>query len=341
VIAFETLQNRARAAFPALDRAGLGVVDVGARDGLHAVFAEVAGLVDGVGFEPDAEECRRLNAAGAAARYRSLVFLPVGLGGTSGRRALHVCRSRGSSSLYRPERRFLDRFPDSARFAVESEPRVPVRPLDDVVDDPSLGMTKAIDFAKLDTQGSELEILQGARKTLDRIVAVEVEVEFARMYEAQPVFRDVDAFLAERGFTLFKLRRQEWVRSTLGRTAHWSAGQLVFGDALYLRDPLGAEGWVPEDARQAEALVLIAILYDLHDFALELVTRPPIAGLVDAGAVRAYVEARSRRLASPWGRGTLVLDVLRAVKAAVSSHRYRRYDAHWARSDGNFYTRIR
>ena len=74
-----------RRAFRELDATGLGVVDVGARGHVHPVFDEVAPLVDAVGFEPDAEERRRLNAtAGAVSGYRSLGFLPFGLGREDG-----------------------------------------------------------------------------------------------------------------------------------------------------------------------------------------------------------------------------------------------------------------
>lgn len=44
----------------ALQVSGLGVVDVGARDGFHPVLSEIAGLIHYVGFEPDAEGCRLL-----------------------------------------------------------------------------------------------------------------------------------------------------------------------------------------------------------------------------------------------------------------------------------------
>jgi hypothetical protein len=48
--------------FHALAEQGLGILDVGARGGAHTALSEVAPLVNLVGFEPDPEECRRLNA---------------------------------------------------------------------------------------------------------------------------------------------------------------------------------------------------------------------------------------------------------------------------------------
>ena len=338
------LERLIRDAFRDLDATGIGVVDVGSREGLQPVFDEIAPLVDAVGFEPDADECRRLNRdVGAAKRYRSLTFLPFGLGSEGMFRPLHLCRSRGTSSLSRPNRAFLDRFPEPERFDVEREVGVPVRAFDGMTADPTLRLPERIDFVKVDTQGSELDVLRGARKTLcEQVVAVEVEIEFAQLYESSVLFRDVDAYLAECGFTLFKLRRLEWVRRTLGVKTEASAGQVVFGDALYLRDPLNPRTpWLPRDRHQAEALVLMAILYDLHDFAWEVVSSSAIEAMVDADAIRRYIAERCRRLGPQWSRVRTFRELASAVRAAARRVvRFRRYEPTWSRGDAAFYSRL-
>ena len=185
--------------FKALHRTGLSVLDVGSRGGLHPMFDEVAPLVEAVGFEPDTEECERLNQRFLASTvYRSLRFLPFGLGRKEDQQELNLCRSGGVSSVYRPNRSLLNRFPDASRFDVVDTASMPVRGLDELLKDPHLRLPANIDFMKIDTQGSELDILQGAKGALlNQVVAVEVEVEFARLYDSQPLFRDVDLFLSE------------------------------------------------------------------------------------------------------------------------------------------------
>lgn len=328
-------------AFPDLDASGLGVIDIGSRGRVHPVFDEVAPLVHAVGFEPDLEECRRLNeSVGAAGPYRSLAFLPFGLGREDGHQTLHLCRSRGTSSLLRPNRTFLDRFPDPSRFVVEREVSVPVCALDGVVSDPAIRLPERIDFVKVDTQGSELDVLLGARKTLcDQVVAVEVEVEFNPLYESAALFRDVDAYLAGCGFTLFKLRRLEWVRQPFAARPERSAGQVVFGDALYLRDPVDPRTcWVPHDRHQAESLVLLALLYDLHDFAWEVAGAPALAGLIDMAGVRRYIGERCRRMGPRWTRWRTFREWGGLVRAAARG--FRCYAPTWARGDDGFYSRI-
>ncbi len=322
--------------FPALVQEGLGVIDVGCRDGMQTIFKEVAPLISLVGFEPEPEEGKRLQRE-PVSTFQSASYLPYALGGVEGPRALHLCRSAGASSFYRPNRDFLNRFMDPMRFDTMTTVTVPVRTLDGLVADSSVSLPRHIDFLKVDTQGSELEILRGAEQTLrQQVLAVEVEVEFAQLYADQPVFRDVDAFLSQCGFQLFKLRRQEWVRRPYATRPHLTAGQLVFGDALYLRDPLSGVGsWSLDSARQAEALVLLATLYDLYDFALELLAWPTVSSLLDAQHLRAWIIKRSRKLGSFFER-------LRVVKAALSgSQRFRRYPACYARGDENFYSVLR
>ena len=226
-------------AFPALAKEGFGVIDVGSRGGIQATFLSIAPLLHVVGFEPDRDECQRLAAAASAESFRSMTHLPYALGAADGECLLHVNREQGTSSLYEPNREWLDRFPNAARYDVVSTVPVSVRSLDSLRADPEVRTPRFIDFLKIDTQGSELDILKGAERTLQRqVVAIEVEVEFAPLYRNQPFFRDIDAWLHSRGFSLFKLRRQSWVRRTAECHPHLSAGQLVFADARYLRDPL-------------------------------------------------------------------------------------------------------
>jgi FkbM family methyltransferase len=61
----------------------------------------------------------------------------------------------------------------------------------------------AVDFIKLDTQGSELDILAGAEAVLaGPVFAIELEVEFLPIYRGQPLFADVDAFMRARDLRL-------------------------------------------------------------------------------------------------------------------------------------------
>ena len=70
---------------------------------------------------------------------------------------------------------------------------VSTRRLDD------LSEIAALDFLKIDVQGSELSVFNGARRHLERAVAVHTEVCFLPLYKNQPLFGDIDVDLRRRG----------------------------------------------------------------------------------------------------------------------------------------------
>ncbi|MBI2870174.1 MAG: FkbM family methyltransferase [Candidatus Omnitrophica bacterium] len=339
----KTLDRRGQArlveAFPAVAADGLCVVDVGALGGVHPLFGELAPLLDVVGFEPDDEGYGKLalDTARRSPPFRSLTLLPYALGREDGLKELLLCRAKGRSSLLKPRRAFLNRFPDAERFDVVRSIQIPVRSLDGLVARGERGMPGRLDFLKVDAQGYELEILEGARQALSKdIMAVEVEVSFSEIYEGQPLFRHIDAFLADRGFSLFKLRRFSWVRQVFRAQVQESTGQLIFGEALYLKDVLEEAG--PGDVRRhhVEALILFACLYGLADLAWELTSWPGARGLNVEG-IRRYIANRCRgRCLSPGSvapfLGGLVRDVARTAVRRLRKGR-------WCRADDECYTR--
>jgi Methyltransferase FkbM domain len=55
-------------------------------------------------------------------------------------------------------------------------------------------------FLKLDTQGSEFRILQGAALILDRVVGLQLELSLVPLYDGERTYLDVLSFVAQHGF---------------------------------------------------------------------------------------------------------------------------------------------
>lgn len=70
--------------------------------------------------------------------------------------------------------------------------------IDDLVAD-----DRQIDILKVDTQGAELEILNGARSTLNNTELVILEVQLYSFSEDMPVFYDVIEFMNEENFAVY------------------------------------------------------------------------------------------------------------------------------------------
>jgi len=258
-------------------------LDVGSRGGIEPDLLPVAFAVDAVGFEPAAAECERLNASDSGP-WRSVRFIPAALAGKSGAAALHIAQNPASSSLLAPLRETADRFDKTAYSTIVGMAQVETCGLDEAVG--RFGLP-GFDFLKLDTEGTELDILRSGEAAVARALGVKVEVSFVTFREGQPPARDIDGFLAERGFELMALMAPSSWR-VHGHATHpqlggeaipYSRGQLAHGDYLYLRHParLGLEAL--DETGNAERRIRaawIAMAYGYFDRAEEYLADPAV-----------------------------------------------------------------
>ena len=203
-----------------------------------------------IGFEPVAAECERLNrAARPGCRY-----LPHAVGDGSAQ-VFHECSAPMTSSLLEPDAALLGMFHGLAEVTrvVDRRPVQTVR-LDDIAE------TAGADYLKLDVQGGELMVLQGAAERLRELLVVHTEIEFLPLYRGQPLFADIDAHLRGRGFVLHKLAglasatfRLPGVEVELCATVN----QAMWGEAVYVRD------FRALDRLPAQALLRLAVI--LHE----------------------------------------------------------------------------
>lgn len=247
-----------------LEAEPIRVVDVGGRGGLPGELAALAPHVDLVTFEPDAREAARLEEAYARAGLRSVRVSPTALGPARAR-TLHVTREPGRSSLLPPNAAVIARYgAPEAYDVVDRRPIVTVSAADAL----EAEGVPTIDFLKLDVQGFELAVLESLdAPRIESVLMVECEVEFVELYSGQPLFRDVDGWLVSRGFELFLLSRV-FANYDGRRGGPYGRGQLLFGDAYYLRTRVEAL-----DPRRLAKLIVLAAYYGFADYAAHLFRR--------------------------------------------------------------------
>ncbi len=272
----------------------LVLVDAGARGELDPPWAGLGPeVLTVVGFEPDAEECRRLQDAAPPGRR----YLPVALWSHDAEVQVHVAATPSCSSVHPPNERLLRRYADPHvrprdTAAVE---RYPARPLDAVLDEQDV----RADVLKVDVQGAEAEILRGAARALRETIDVAiVETWTVEVHRGQGRTHDVLALAADAGLSLFDVGiAAAWERRSADGLDLVGKRQVVGLDLLLIRDPAD---W-PADAdpvRRAKAAA-VAEAFGFPDVALELLpSEGPLREAVLAGAAerRAARDSRWRRV---------------------------------------------
>lgn len=177
----------------------LVIIDVGCRWGFAEKFIAAGGMFQIYGFDPDAHECQRLRELYAG---HSVALVPIGLAGTAGTKTLYLTQEPACSSLLVPDTQLTENYPALRCARLVGSTEVETTTLDQWAVENGVA---SIDYVKLDTQGTELEILKGGVNSLRNVRCLEVEVEFNPIYQGQPIFSDVDLFLRSQGFVLWKL----------------------------------------------------------------------------------------------------------------------------------------
>jgi FkbM family methyltransferase len=118
----------------------------------------------------------------------------------SGTLTINVSGNSVSSSVLPMLERHAEAAPQSQYVATEE---VPATTVDDLVERHAI--TPETSLLKVDVQGYEQTVLDGAAKTLDAFGAVRLELSLVPLYEGQTLMHEMVAQLADRGLDLWIL----------------------------------------------------------------------------------------------------------------------------------------
>jgi FkbM family methyltransferase len=168
------------------------VIDVGANAGQYATRVRAAGYRGSiVSLEPLHDAYQQLLEAAETDPLWATHNLAAGP--TVAETVIHVAGNSYSSSLLPMAERHVQAAPESVYV---TDQRIGMVTLD------SMGLIEDEDRAmlKMDTQGSELQVLAGASHTLGQVEIVETEMELVPLYVGQPLATDVCVVLRDAGF---------------------------------------------------------------------------------------------------------------------------------------------
>jgi FkbM family methyltransferase len=221
LVPYDPLEPPLRARADLLAARGIdAVLDVGANEGQYVADLRRAGWSGPVAsFEPLLAAYTKLERAVAA--DPAWTCRRLALADAAGERELHVAGNTASSSLLPMTELHRSGAPESGIVGTE---RVPTARLADVLDEVAPGASRI--WLKLDVQGGELAVLEGAEAILDRVQVIESELSLDTLYAGQPDLMQVSRWLGERGFLLTRLDEG---------FVHRTTGQLLQCDGLFVR----------------------------------------------------------------------------------------------------------
>ncbi len=205
------------------------VIDIGANEGQFAADLRAAGYRGRiVSVEPLSVAHTALTRA-ADNDSQWTIADRCAVGATPGKATLHVAGNSVSSSLREMTTAHLDAAAYSKYVGTEE---VRVVTLADLIAQYGGGSDARI-FVKLDVQGHERDVLDGAGDCLDTIGGIQLELSLVELYTGQALMPAQVAFLAARGLALWSLDRGFMDGKT---------GRLLQCDGTFVRESAIARG---------------------------------------------------------------------------------------------------
>jgi len=212
----------------------LDIVDVGARLTEEPRYGSLLtkNVARLLGFEAEESQLEVLEQ-----NFPGHQFIQAFVGDGS-KREFYTCFFGGCSSFYIPDPEVINLFTgmstaQGSHFQVVSKDLVKTTRLDDVA------VLKNCDFLKIDVQGSELDVLKGAKRVLGDTLVAEIEVEFIPIYKNQPLFAEVDSFMRKQGFLFHKfvdVAGRGYKPFAVDGNRAKPVSQMLWADAIYIRD---------------------------------------------------------------------------------------------------------
>ena len=177
------------------------VIDVGGNVGQfgNSLFASgYSGRL--LSFEPQPDAHAELTAQAEIQGSNWHVAPPMALAEVEGTATFRQFSSNALSSLLQPGERMQTAAP-TAEVAKSYEVRL--ARLDEIL--PELWSERPAFALKIDTQGAERRVLEGAEGCLSQAKLVQLEASIGQLYDGQPFYYEIDTFMRGLGFELIDL----------------------------------------------------------------------------------------------------------------------------------------
>ena len=197
------------------------LLDIGAANGANGRWNIISNKITTILVEPHRESAKNL-------KQKGLEVIESVLHSEDDKEIkFYNTRKPECSSFYKPNFHHLKNFLDKDRFEIVSEDIFSSKSLDS-----EIVKFRQPSFIKIDTEGSELDILKGSTKTLLNVFGLEVECSFHQLRESQPLFEEIRSYLKNLDFVFIDfVSLIRWEKDNFG-----FSGQPQITDALFLKN---------------------------------------------------------------------------------------------------------
>lgn len=249
----------------------LVLIDAGVSGGIDPRWRQFGPALRAIGFDPLVHEVRHLTALeehSGVEYHAAFLTGPEDRARPTDRKELPFERSSAASAASIMMIDYKQTYYNAGQDLVMSSDRYSIDQIQ-----PKLSVPW-VDVIKIDTDGVDFLVLCGAEQTIEHhgVLAVQIEVEFqGSADERSNTFANIDRYLRRHGFRLFGLEVHRYSRAALPSPfvyripAQTTGGQVEWGDAVYLRDPVGQPATAGTPVHDL-ALLRLACLYDVFGF---------------------------------------------------------------------------
>lgn len=265
------------------------IIDVGANPLYAPDYAELLrlGACNVVGFEPQAAAYAELQKT----KGPQETYYPFAVG-TGAPLQLRIYKSSGMTSIFDPYVPTMKMIDEMGMARVRETISIDTVALDQATDLPEF------DLLKIDIQGAETLVFQGAERVLKGCIAVMVELRYMRLYHGEPMLGGVDTELRRQGFYLHKFifnKSYMLANSQARRLKHKKLqDQLIDGDGVYLRNIAELAGYSDEQLKHQA--ILAAGVFRSHSLVLYCLDALVARNAISADLPGQYVDRMPENL---------------------------------------------
>ena len=175
------------------------VLDVGANTGQYADLLRKGGYRgEIISYEPLSQAFKTLSQR--IRNDKTWAAENLGLGNYDGDAIINISENSVSSSILNIKKEHVDAAPESSYFTQE---KISICKLDSIFE--KYDKRGKNIFLKIDTQGFEKEVIQGANLSLAKITGIQVEMSLVELYEGEWLFDKIISLVESYGFKLYSI----------------------------------------------------------------------------------------------------------------------------------------